>query len=310
LQYWAIEKAIYTKEKIMKILISGASGLIGKAIGNSLTNQGHRVVSLQRKSSSFTPYWDIENGIIDLGPHQKIDVIIHLAGESIVEGRWNRQKKEKIKNSRVISTKLLSEYFSKAKYQPKILISGSAIGFYGNRGDEELSEKSKKGTGFLSDVCFQWEDATSLASQSGIRVVNTRFGMVLSSKGGALKKMLLPFKIGVGGIFGNGNQYISWITINDVVGIINHIIKNESLQGPINVVSPNPVTNYMFTKILGEKLNRPTLFPLPAFLAKILLGEMAEELVLSSIKVLPRKLQKSGYVFKNTTLESAFKDTL
>ena len=294
----------------MKILISGASGLIGKAIMNSLADQGHQVISLQRKSSSIIPYWDIENGIIELGANQRIDVVIHLAGESIAEGRWNQQKKERIKNSRINGTKLLSEYFSKANYQPKVFISGSAIGFYGNRGDEELSEKSKKGIGFLSDVCYQWEDATSLASQSGIRVANIRFGMVLSSKGGALKKMLLPFKIGLGGVIGNGQQYISWITINDVVGIVNYIIKNEDLQGPINVVSPNPVTNYNFTKILGEKLNRPTLFPLPAFLAKILLGEMAKELLLSSTKVTPRKLQKSGYIFKNTTLENAFEKML
>ena len=294
----------------MKILISGASGLIGKEILNSLAEQGHQIISLQRKSAPTTPYWDIENEIIELGANQKIDVVIHLAGESIAEGRWNQRKKERIKNSRVKGTKLLSEYFSKANYQPKIFISGSAIGFYGNRGDEKLSEESKKGTGFLSDVCYQWEEATTKASQSGIRVANIRFGMVLSSKGGALKKMLLPFKMGLGGIIGNGKQYISWVTINDVVGIINHIIKNKNLKGPINIVSPNPVTNHNFTKTLGKILNRPTFFPLPAFLAKILLGEMAQELLLSSTKVIPSKLQKSGYIFKNATLKNAFKNML
>ncbi|MEN8136139.1 MAG: TIGR01777 family oxidoreductase [Thermodesulfobacteriota bacterium] len=295
---------------MMQILISGASGLIGKEIANSLAEQGHQIVSLQRKSAATTPYWDIENEIIELGANQKIDVVINLAGESIADGRWNQQKKAKIKNSRVKGTKLLAEYFSRANYQPKVFISASAIGFYGDRGDEKLSEESRKGTGFLSDVCYQWEGATTKAAQSGIRVANIRSGIVLSLKGGALKKMLPPFKMGLGGIIGTGKQYISWVTINDVVGIINHIIKNEALKGPINLVSPNPVTNHDFTKTLGKLLNRPTCFPLPAAMAKILLGEMAQELLLASTKVIPGKLQESGYIFKYATLQDAFKAIL
>lgn len=295
----------------MKILISGGSGLIGRAVSHLLEEEGHQVVSLKRKStSSETPYWDIENHIIELGAYQKIDVVIHLAGESIAEGRWNQQKKERIKNSRVKGTKLLSEYFSKATYQPKVFISGSAIGFYGSRGEEELSENSQKGTGFLSDVCTQWEEATSKVALSGIRVAKVRFGMVLSSKGGALKKMLFPFKAGFGGIIGDGKQYVSWVTIDDVVGIISHIIKSENLAGAINVVSPTPVTNQIFTKTLGKVLKRPTILPLPAFLAKILLGEMAQELLLSSTKVIPSKLQESGYIYKHATLENALEDML
>lgn len=294
----------------MKILISGASGLIGKEVVSSLSEQGNQTIPLQRHPSPEIPYWDIENGIVELGTHQEIDVVIHLAGESIAEGRWNQQKKERIKNSRVKGTKLLAEFFTKTSYRPKVFISGSAIGYYGNRGEEKLSEKSQKGTGFLSDVCYQWEDATAELSQSGIRVASVRFGMVLSSKGGALKKMLLPFKIGFGGIIGDGKQYVSWVTIDDVVGIISHIIKNADLKGAINVVSPNPVTNHTFTKALGKVLNRPTLFPLPAFLAKILLGEMAQELLLSSTKVIPGKLQESGYTFKHATLENALKNTI
>lgn len=295
----------------MNILITGASGLIGRKVGRSLAEQSHQIIPLKRKSSSSNaPYWDIENGIIELGSQQEIDVVIHLAGESIAEGRWNQQKKERIRMSRVNGTRLISEYFSKTSYQPKVFISASAIGFYGNRGKEEVSENSAKGTGFLSDVCYQWEEASSKMSLSGVRVAIVRFGMVLSSDSGALKKLLLPFKMGLGGIIGDGQQYISWITIEDVVGIINHILKTEKLKGPINAVSPNPVTNYQFTKILGKVLNRPTIFPLPGFLAKIAFGEMAQELLLSSTKVIPQKLKEHNYTFKHPTLEKALIDIL
>ena len=295
--------------KTMKILISGASGLIGKAIASSLSQEGHHVLSLHRNTTT-TPYWDLENKIIELGDNQKIDVVIHLAGENIAQGRWNQQKKERILKSRVEGTKLISAYFSKAKYQPKVIISGSAIGIYGNRGNEELTEESSKGSGFLAKVCSQWEQAISSAVASGIRVVNVRFGMVLSAKGGALGKMLFPFKLGLGGRIGNGRQYISLITINDLAGVINHIINNENLSGPINVVSPNPVTNLEFTKVLGEILHRPTVMPLPAFLAKVIFGEMGEELLLSSTKVIPGKLLKSGYLFQEPTLNIALKKLL
>jgi len=295
----------------MKVLISGSSGLIGREVENSLAEQGHQVIVLKRKAtSSEMAYWDIEKGIIELGIHREIDIVIHLAGESIAQGRWNKEKKERIINSRVKGTKLLSEYFSKTSYRPRVFVSASAIGFYGSRGEEELSEESPKGTGFLSDVCFQWEEATSKVSLAGIRVANVRFGMVLSSKGGALHKMLLPFKMGFGGIIGDGRQYISWITIDDVVGIINHVINTEELIGPINVVSPTPATNYQFTKALGKVLNRPTVFPLPAFLAKMVFGEMAQELLLSSTKVSPNKLQEYNYSFKHATLKKALKDIL
>lgn len=292
----------------MKILISGASGLIGKEISSFFQNRGDQVLSLKRKSTSqSTPYWDIENGIIELCEYQEIDVVIHLAGESIAEGRWDEQKKDRIRKSRVQGTKLLSEYFAKTNYRPKIFISGSAIGFYGDRGEEELTEISPKGTGFLSDVCSQWESATSVLAHSGIRVVSIRLGMVLSSHGGALKKMLFPFKMGFGGLVGDGKQYISWVTIDDVVGIINHIVETNNLFGVINAVSPNPVTNHTFTKQLGSILNRPTIFPLPALIAKIVFGEMAQELLLSSTRVIPSKLHESGYIFKHATLKEAFR---
>ncbi len=291
----------------MKILVSGASGFIGKAIADSLSQKGYKVVSLHRNTTQKTPYWDIENKAIELGDDQQIDVVIHLAGENIAQGRWSKKKKERILKSRVDGTRLICDFFSKAKYQPQNIISGSAIGFYGNRGNEELNEESARGTGFLPEVCSQWEEATEAASKSGIRVANMRFGMVLSSQGGAFAKMLFPFKIGLGGIIGNGKQYMSWITMNDAVEIIDQIIKNEALCGPINIVSPNPVTNSYFTKMLGKTLHRPAILPFPAFLAKIIFGEMAKELLLASAKVIPAKLQKLGYVFQYPTLETALK---
>lgn len=294
----------------MKVLISGASGLVGTAVTNSLSQKGHQVVALQRNTTKTTPYWHIDRQEINLGRDQQVDVVIHLAGESIASGRWSRSKKERILRSRVAGTTLISEFFAKANYRPKILISASAIGFYGNRGSEELTEDSARGSGFLADVCQQWEDATAVAAKSGIRVMNIRSGMILSANGGALAKMLPPFKLGLGGVIGAGHQYISWISINDLVEIINHIIHNEDLRGPINLVSPNPVTNYDFTKKLGEIIRRPTILPLPPFLAEIIFGEMAKELLLASTRVRPGKLQKSGYNFKYPTLEMALRDLL
>ncbi len=292
--------------RIVKLLISGASGLIGKALVKSLIQEGHHVFTLNRHSNQTTPYWDIDKKIIALGNNTQYDGIIHLAGENIAQGRWSTDKKDRILQSRVKSTTLLAEYFSKTAHRPQVFISGSAIGIYGNRGDEVLNEKSSYGTGFLSDVCKQWEQTTQVATQAGIRVVNIRLGMVLSRNGGALGKMILPFKMGLGGVIGSGKQYISWITVNDVVGIIHHILNNEEIKGPINLVSPEPATNYQFTKKLGDALHRPSVLPFPAFMAKLLFGEMADSLLLTSTKVYPEKLLQSGYRFEDETLDSAF----
>ena len=294
----------------MKILISGASGLIGQEITSSLSTKGHQVLSLHRNTTKKYPYWNIEKNKIDLGKEAEIDVVINLAGENIAQGRWTAKKKNRILRSRIDGTKLIAEYFSKAQYKPKIIISGSAIGYYGNRNEEILDEKSIKGSGFLADVCSEWKTVTEIASQSDIRVANLRFGMVLSSKGGALAKMLFPFKLGLGGIIGDGKQYMSWITVHDVVEIITHVINTETINGPVNVVSPEPVTNCQFTKVLGKILHRPTIFPLPAIFAEIIFGEMAQELLLTSTKVQPEKLLQSGYVFKDPTLEGALKSLL
>ena len=289
----------------MKILISGATGLIGQKLSDYLSAQEHDIVALQRNSPKTPPYWNIEDRVIDLGNQQKIDAVIHLAGENIAAGRWSNERKEAIRNSRVSGTTFLAEFLAKLEEKPKVLISCSAVGFYGHRPGETLDEQSSQGHGFLAEVCSNWEIATTAAEQAGIRVVNIRLGMVLSRDGGALKKMLGPFKLGLGGIIGHGQQVISWIALDDVVGAIEHILGNNQLSGPVNLVSPHPVTNQTLTNTLGGILKRPTVFPLPAFLAKLLLGDMAEELLLSSTRTLPEKLQDSGYKFRYPTLKEA-----
>ncbi|MCI5223433.1 MAG: TIGR01777 family protein [Candidatus Electrothrix sp. AR4] len=293
----------------MKILVSGASGLVGRAVVRSLSAKGHQVLSLRRKSTQ-APYWDIDRKISELGSEKDIDVIIHLAGESVAEGRWTSARKERIFQSRVQGTQLLSEFFSAAAYTPKLMISASAVGFYGERGDEELNETSEKGVGFLSDVAEAWEEACKPATVAGIRVANIRFGMVLSTEGGGLAKMLPPFKLGLGGTIGDGRQYMSWISIYDAVDIIDYIIHKESLRGAINLVAPDSVTNRRFTKILGKVLRRPALIPVPKFLLSFFFGEMARELLFSSAKVHPDKLIRSGYSFLEPDIETAFRNLL
>lgn len=287
----------------MKLLITGGSGFIGRALTAYFTHQGHSVVSL-RRGSTTPPYWQPDQGVIDLGD-QRFDVVIHLAGENIASGRWTKKKKERILSSRVQGTQCIAEYFSQAENRPKLLICSSAVGIYGDRADEQLTEASAQGTGFLAQVCKQWEEALAPVVDAGVRVVNIRLGMVLDAQGGALAKMLVPFKMGLGCVFGNGQQYMSWIALADVVGAVAHIVEDESLSGPINLCSPQPVTNRQFTKTLGCCLHRPTFLPLPSWIAKIILGEMAEALLLSSSRIVPIKLIESGYRFQHATLESA-----
>jgi len=228
-----------------------------------------------------------------------------LAGENIAAGRWSAKQKDKIRESRVNGTKLLCETLAGLEQKPQVLVSASAIGFYGDRGNEELTEESSVGTGFLPEVCQAWEAATEPAKQAGIRVVNLRIGVVLSKDGGALQKMLLPFKLCAGGIVGNGKQYWSWIGLTDLVGVICHALPSESVSGPVDAVAPNTVTNHEFTKTLGAVISRPTIFPLPAFVARIMLGEMADGLLLASARVLPNQLQASGYEFRYPDLRAA-----
>jgi hypothetical protein len=295
----------------MKVLITGSSGMIGAALAESLVANGHEVIRLRRqKLTDDSPMWDPENGVIDLADVRDINAVVHLAGENVAKGRWNSQKKGRILHSRVMGTKLLADYFSAADYKPDIFVSASAIGVYGNRGDELVDETSEPGSGFMADVCKQWEAATASASDAGIRVAHARIGVVLSTRGGALKTMLLPFKLGLGGVFGTGKQFMSWVSLDDVVGMIQFLIAHNSLQGPVNLVAPNAVSNREFTKTLGRALHRPTIFSLPAFVARMAFGEMADELLLASTRVLPKKLIDSGYQFLHPELEEAFEQML
>jgi uncharacterized protein (TIGR01777 family) len=282
----------------MKIALTGSSGLVGSALVSSLQSAGHEVVRLKRPEQ-----WDPDSGTIDSSVLSGSDAVVHLAGENIASGRWTAARKQRIHDSRVNGTKLIAETISRIDPPPRVLVSASATGYYGNRGSEVLREESPSGRGFLSEVCRQWEAATGAATRKGVRVVHLRTGLVLSTHGGALGKMLLPFKFGLGGKIGSGNQYWSWISLDDVCGIIVHCIQAAGLHGPVNTVSPSPVTNLQFTKTLGRVLGRPTLFPLPAFAARLAFGEMADALLLSSARVEPAKLIASRFVFKHKELE-------
>ncbi len=296
----------------MKILISGANGLLGSALQPSLRKAGHEVNRLLRRKTAGKEccnfYWDPYAEKLDDLALEGVEAVIHLSGENIA-GRWTAARKQTIRESRVQTTRFLSQTISNYEEPPKILICASAIGYYGDRGDELLSESSKFGTGFLADVVREWEAATTPASVKGIRVANLRIGVVLSRKGGALAKLLTPFKMGVGGIVGDGKQYWSWVTIDDLVGAIHHIINND-INGPVNLVAPNPVTNAEFTKTLGQVLGRPTILPLPKFAAKLALGEMADSLLLSSKRITPKKLLDTGYKFRHPGLREALEHVL
>lgn len=297
----------------MNILVTGSTGLVGSALLPSLKSEGHRVIRLVRSSEEEGPdavRWDPERGTVDSSRLTEVDAAVHLAGENLAEGRWTDEKKRRIRESRSKGTRLLSETLAGLERRPNVLVSASAIGIYGSRGDEILNEQSSSGDDFLAEVCREWELATQPAAQAGIRVANLRFGVILSGKGGALAKMLFPFRAGLGGKLGDGRQYMSWLAIDDAVGAIVHALKDESLRGPVNVVTPYPVTNAEFTKAMGRVLSRPTIFPVPAFAARIAFGEMADETLLSSQRVEPKRLKESGFVFKYPELEGALRHVL
>jgi len=277
-----------------------------------LTADGHKVVRLtrsQRPASSSHISWDPCAGTIQVDDLEDFDAVVHLAGESIV-GRWTPEKKARILESRAKGTRLLCESLADLRSRPIVLVSASAIGYYGDRGDQVMDEESSAGSLFLSKVAKAWEAATDAARRNGIRVVNLRIGFVLGKAGGGLATMLLPFKLGVGRRVGSGRQYMSWIAIDDVVGAISHAILSDSLRGPVNAVAPNPVTNREFTKTLGRVLWRPTIFPLPAFAARLVMGEMADDLLLASTRVKPSRLLSSGYEFRFPQLEGALRHVL
>jgi hypothetical protein len=296
----------------MDILVTGASGLVGTALVSSLTSSGHAVTRLVRgqpKAGEKTAHWEPMAGRIDASAFEGVDAVVHLAGENIA-ARWTPTKKAKIRDSRVKGTQLLCETLTRLSSPPKVLVSASAIGYYGHRGEETLTDDSPPGQGFLAEVCRAWEAATEPARQQGIRVVQLRLGVVLSAAGGALAKMLPPFRLGLGGVLGSGQQYMSWIALDDVVGAMQHAIVTEALQGPTNAVAPRAVTNQEFTKTLGKVLGRPTAIPLPAFAARLMFGEMADELLLASARIQPTKLLASGYQFHYPELEEALQHVL
>lgn len=297
----------------MKIIIAGASGFIGKELTPFLAKAGYHVKRLVRKNDALADDeipWNPKDGLISDKDLESVDAIINLAGENISSGRWTEKRKKEIIESRLQATRCLSKAILRLKNPPRVFINASAIGYYGSRGDTLLTEESPNGTGFLAHVCEEWEEAAKPIETKGIRLVYTRFGIVLSGKGGALAKMLLPFKFGLGGVIGPGTQYMSWVTLQDLLGIIYHILNHENLSGPVNVVAPHPVTNYNFTKTLGKVLSRPTFFSLPAGLAQFVMGEMADELLLSSQRVSSKKLQDSGYQFCQPDLEIALEQCI
>lgn len=292
---------------MMKILITGASGLIGTALQKSFSEKGYETL-LAGRGKPEKPneiQWDVENGFAEPERLEGLDVVIHLAGETVSGLRWTEEKKKAIHDSRVLGTRNVVETISELDDRPKLLISASGMDFYGDRGDEIVTESSKAGDTFLAEVCKDWEAEARRAEDAGVRTVLLRSGMVLSKDGGALATMLTPFKFGVGGVVGSGKQWMSWISLDDLVRVVNFVIENESIRGAVNNASPNPVTNEEFTRTLGEVLYRPTILPLPEFAVNFVLGEMGDALLLDSRRIAPKRLLDAGFEFKYPELKEA-----
>ncbi len=291
----------------MRVLIAGASGFLGSALKRSLVGDNHHVVSLVRRpqTDDSSTQWDPVAGIIPPLDPFAIDAVVNLAGENIAGGRWSTARRRRIRESRVRSTETLCEAFRQMSTPPKKLINASAVGFYGDRGNEKLTESSAAGTGFLAEVSQEWEGATGVAAKMGIRVALMRFGMVLGLEGGALPRMLPAFGFGLGGRLGSGKQYVSWIEVNDAVTAIRHVLENDRIDGPVNLVAPQPVTNAELTKILAQTLGRPAVLPAPAWALRLALGAMATELLLASTKAVPERLLNSDFTFAHPSLDSA-----
>ncbi|MDZ4827047.1 MAG: TIGR01777 family oxidoreductase [Actinomycetota bacterium] len=292
----------------MDVAMSGAGGLIGSALAESLRADGHRVIRLRRGAVTHEDQigWDPESGRIDAPSLEGLDAVVHLAGEGIGEKKWSDEQKRRILDSRVRGTATLAGAIASRELKPGVFVSGSAIGVYGNRGDEVLTEESEPGDDFLSGVCTAWEAETQTAVDAGVRTVIIRTGIVLAADGGALARMLLPFRLGLGGRIGSGKQWMSWIALADEVAAIRHTIDTVSLSGPVNLTAPTPVTNADFVHTLGRALHRPTVLPTPLFPLKARYGaELVESLLLSSQRVMPTRLEATGFSFRHSTLESA-----
>lgn len=298
----------------MRIAVSGSTGLVGSEVVTVLSAAGHEVVRLVRRvpaPGEKAVRWDPAAGVIDTGGLDGCDAVVHLAGENVGSGRWTAARKAAIRDSRVNGTRFLCDALAGLARPPKTLVCASAVGYYGDRGEEPLTEESPPGTGFLAEVCREWEAASAPAARKGIRVVALRIGMVLSSKGGALARMLPLFRAGLGGVIGGGRQYISWVALDDLPGIVLHALQCGDLSGPVNAVAQRPVTNREFTEALGKVLSRPTPLPVPAFALRLAVGgEMADALLLASARGIPRRLEETGYRFRFADLSAALRHLL
>lgn len=290
----------------MKVLISGATGFLGSALCSRLEQTGSRVAALSRRPDGAreTMFWDPAAGRLDRAPLQGLDAVVHLAGESVA-GRWTRSRRRAIRNSRVNGTALLARSLAAQERPPRVLVCASGVNVYGDGGEAVLTERCPPGEGFLAGVCREWEAAAEPARTAGIRLVHLRFGLVLGREGGALPRMLTPFRLGLGGVLGNGRQFMSWITLDDAISVMVRSLEDHDLAGPVNAVAPGPVTNREFTRTLARVLRRPAVLPVPAALLRLALGRAADELLLSSLRVHPAVLQASGHSFANPDLSSA-----
>jgi len=296
----------------MRVLITGASGLVGRELQKSFAAKGYDMLLASRSEPADEQHiqWTVEEGFAEPEKLEGLDAVVHLAGENVSGLRWTEEKKRSIRDSRVLGTRNVVTAISKLKNRPKVFVASSAIGFYGERGDEEITESSAAGDNFLAEVSKAWESESRRAEDAGIRTVLLRTGIVLTKEGGALGTMLTPFKLGVGGVVGSGKQWMSWISMEDHIAVINYVIENENIRGAVNSVSPNPVTNEEFTKTLGEVLYRPTFLPLPEFAVSMVFGEMGDALLLASTKVLPKRLEDAGFQFKYPQLKPAIENAV
>ena len=299
----------------MNILLSGSSGFIGTALRQRLEADGHLVIPLARADGAEgdTPHqarWDLRAGTMDLPPEIPLDAVVHLAGENVASGIWTRAKMDRIRESRTRGTTLLARTLATMNPRPKVLISASAIGYYGDAGDAVVDELSRCGEGFLAKVCAAWEESTGAAADAGIRVINPRFGLVLDRSGGLLARVVTPFRLGLGGILGDGKQYMSWISLHDVIEGICLCLTQSGISGPINFVSPNPVTNREWTSTLAKTLHRPALFPVPRRVLSFIFGRMADEALLSSCRVKPMRLEQVAFPFRHRELAPTLAELL
>lgn len=294
----------------MRVAITGATGLLGTALSRALLASGHAVLPVSRRQLPGGVRWDPARRELDVGPLRAADAVVHLAGENLGSGRWTTRRKQQLLDSRIPATRWLAESLAALTPGPRILVSASAVGIYGNRQDEVLTEESSLGDDFLARLGREWEAAADPARQGGIRVVHPRFGVILSTTGGALARMLLPFRLGLGGPLGSGRQWMSWITIDDVVGGLLHSLATDSLEGPANFTAPNPVRNVEFARALGRVLHRPAVMPVPAIALHLAFGEMADATILASQRAIPVRLEASGYQVRQPEILAALRDVV